>query len=81
MFQTPQRSTGTRYSIFAALLLVAFAVIPLLAVATRPLGQLPFSIALIGVIFCTALAWFERRKYSDLTLISVVPATVHARLV
>lgn len=79
MLQIQERSTGTRYSILVTLLLIAYVYTPLVLLATRPVGYASLSLAFAFGILCTALGWFEWRKRSDLSILSVVPAVAHSR--
>lgn len=75
MLKTQERSLGTLYGVTVALLLGALVFSPLLLIAIRPFGYLSVSIALVCGLLCTALAWLAWRKHSDVTILSIVPAT------
>lgn len=71
MFDPCQKSTGTRHTMTAALLLVAFVFSPAVLIVSRPVGYVSVSLALVCSSLCVALAWVNWRKYSDLTILSI----------
>ena len=75
MLKTQERSIGTRYGATVALLVGALVFSPLVLIAIRPFGFLSFSVALVCGLLCAALAWLAWRKHSDVTILSIVPAT------
>jgi TRAP-type uncharacterized transport system fused permease subunit len=71
MFDSHQKSTGTQYVITVALLAVAFIFSPALLVVSRPFGPVSVVLALACSTLCIALAWFNWKKNSDLTIPSI----------
>ncbi len=72
MFDSHLRSTGTQYTITAALLIVAFIFSPAVLMASRPVGYVSVSFAIACSTALVALAWMNWKKYSDLTIPSIV---------
>ena len=72
MFDSQQRSTGTQYTVTVALLIVAFIVSPSVLMASRPVGYVSVSFAIVCSVLCTALAGMNWKKYSALTIPSIV---------
>ena len=73
MFDSQQKSTGTQYTLTAALLIVAFIFSPAVLLVSRPFGYLSVSLALACSMLCVASAWVIWRKYSQLTIPSLEP--------
>lgn len=71
MFNSQQKYAGTRYTIVVAMLVVACVFSPALLLFSRPSGYLAPSVALACSIFCIAIAFIHREKYSELTIPSI----------
>jgi len=71
MFDSQQKSTGTQYTVTAALLIVAFVFIPAVLIVSRPFGYASVSLALACSALCVAYAWVNWRSYSQLTIPSL----------
>jgi hypothetical protein len=72
MFDPQQKSTGTRYTLTAALLSIAVLFIPAMLVVSRPFGLVSVSLAITCSALCVGLAWINWKKNSDLTIPSIV---------
>ncbi|MEX2260680.1 MAG: hypothetical protein WD696_01950 [Bryobacteraceae bacterium] len=71
MFDSPQKSTGTQYTMTVALLILAFIFSPAVLIASRPVGYASISFAIACSSLCAALAWVNWKKYSELTIPSI----------
>ncbi len=71
MFDTTQKSTGTGYTTTAAFLVVAFVFIPAALLFSRPLGYLSITLAIACSLLCITFAWFNWRRYSQLSMPSI----------
>ncbi|MBL8178728.1 MAG: hypothetical protein JNK48_28900 [Bryobacterales bacterium] len=79
MFESHQKHTGTRYTMTAALLLVAFVFSPAIVLLSRPVGIVPASLAIACSVFCIALAWVNWKWYSELTVPSIEDPNTRAK--
>jgi hypothetical protein len=79
MFDIQHKSTGTRYTMTAALLLVAFIFSPIVLIASRPFGYVSVALALACSALCVAWAWVNGNKYSALTIPSIVTPSVRMK--
>ena len=79
MTDSSQMSTGTRYTMTVALLLVAFVVCPVVLFASRPMGYLSVSSAMLASLLFMTLAWVNSRKNAELTIPSIVPISPRKR--
>jgi TRAP-type uncharacterized transport system fused permease subunit len=66
-----QKSTGTEYTITAALLLVAFVFCPAVLLVSGPVGSGSIYLAIACSVVCTAMAWANWRWHSRLTIPSL----------
>lgn len=71
MFDQHQKSTGTQYTLTVALLLVAFVFSPAILAASRPVGYLSVTMALVCSGLCAALAMLSWKRHSQLTIPSM----------
>ena len=71
MFDSDQKSTGTRYTTTVALLVMAFIFIPAVLVASRPIGYISLSLAIACSALCVVFAWANWKKSSQLTIPSI----------
>ena len=72
MFDSDQRSTGTQYPITVALLIVAFIFSSAVLIVSRPFGYVSVSLAIACSALCVGLARVNWKKYSELTIPSIV---------
>ncbi len=72
MTKSRQTYTGTDYNLTVALLVVAFVFSPAMLVLSRPVGFVPAGIALGLSALCVVLARISWRRFSTLTIASVV---------
>jgi hypothetical protein len=71
-----QKSTGTQYTVVVASLVFAFVFSPVVVVMSGSLGYVSLSMALVLSTLGVAVAWFSWKKYSQLTIPSILtPAT------
>jgi len=63
-----QKSTGSGYTTTVAFLVVAFLLIPAVLVISRPLGYVSISLAVAFSALCVALAWFNWKRLSQLSI-------------
>lgn len=73
MFDSQQKSTGTEYTMTVALLIVALIFSPAVLIVSRPVGYASISVAAACSVFCVAFAWFNWKRYSELTIPSIAP--------
>lgn len=71
MLDSHQKSTGTDYTMTAALLLMAVVFIPAILFLSRPLGYVSVSLALTCGALCVALARVVWKKRSQVTIPSL----------
>ena len=71
MFDSDQKSTGTRYTTTVALLVMAFIFIPAVLVASRPSGYVSLSLAIACSALCVVFAWANWKKSSQLAIPSI----------
>ena len=71
MFELQQKSTGTQYTVTAALLLVALVFSPAVLFVTRPLGIVSVSLAVACSAVCLAWARNQWKNSSQLTIPSI----------
>ena len=71
MFESNQKSTGTRYTTTVGLLIMAFIFCPAVLVASRPVGYVSLTLALACSALCVILAWVNWKKSSRLTIPSI----------
>ena len=71
MFDSNQKSTGTRYTTTVGLLIMAFIFCPAVLVASRPVGYVFLSLAIACSVLCVILAWVNWKKSSRLTIPSI----------
>ncbi len=71
MFESNQKSTGTRYTTTAGLLIMAFIFCPAVLVASRPVGYVSLTLAIACSALCVILAWVNWKKSSRLTIPSI----------
>ena len=71
MSNNQQKYAGTRYTIAAAMLIVAFVLSPALLLLSRPFGYFAPSVALACSAFCVTFAFISWKKYSELTIPSI----------
>jgi hypothetical protein len=71
VFESNQKTTGIQYTGTVALLTVAFIFSPAALIFSRPFGYLSVSLAVAGSSLCTALAWVNWRRNSQLTMPSL----------
>jgi hypothetical protein len=72
MFETSQKSTGTRYTTTVAFLVMAFIFSPAVLIVSRPMGYLSISLAVACSAGCIALAWVNWKRSSQLFIPSIV---------
>lgn len=72
MLDAHQKLTGTRYTATAALAVAGAVFSPVVLVLSRPFGQASIALAIAFSATCLALAWLNWRKYSRLTIPSIV---------
>ncbi len=72
-------ATGTSYTVSVALLVVGFFFIPAVLVALRPIGLLSLAAAIACSLLCAGAAWLSWRKYSRLSIPSILPLRRAAR--
>lgn len=70
MFDAQMRVTGRQYTTTFAWLAIGAIFIPAVVFLGRP-GYMGMSLAAVGVITCTALAWISWKKSSRLTIPSI----------
>jgi hypothetical protein len=68
MLDSSQKSTGTRYTMTVALLLVAFIFSPAVLIASRPFGYVSVLLALCCSALCVTLARVNWKRYSQVTI-------------
>ena len=71
MFDSNQKSTGTRYTTTVGLLIMAFIFCPAVLIASRPVGYVPLLLAIACGGLCVILAWVNWKKSSRLTIPSI----------
>ena len=71
MLDLSQKSTGITYTTTVALLVAGFIFSPALLVISRPIGYFSLSLAVACSALCFALAWFNWKKASQLTIPSI----------
>ena len=71
MFDSHQKSTGTDYTMTAALLIMAVVLIPAILFLSRPFGYGSVSVALVCSVMCVALAHLYWKKHSQVTIPSL----------
>ncbi|HXP84983.1 MAG TPA: hypothetical protein VN841_09695 [Bryobacteraceae bacterium] len=71
MFESQQKSTGTQYVITVALLAVAFIFVPAVLIVSRPFGYFGISLAIACSTLCAALAWFNWKNNTQVTIPSL----------
>ena len=71
MFDSGQKSTGTRYTTTVALLIMAFIFCPAVLIASSPVGYVPLSLVIACGALCVMLAWVNWKKSSRLTIPSI----------
>jgi small-conductance mechanosensitive channel len=71
MFDSCQKSTGTRYTTTVALLTVAFIFSPAILVVLSPVGYVSLSLAIACSVLCVTLAWINWKKSSQLSIPSI----------
>jgi hypothetical protein len=71
MFDPHQKLTGTKYTTTGALVAAAVVFSPVVLAWSRPFGQASVSLAVAFSAVCLALAWFNSRNYSRLTIPSL----------
>ena len=71
MLVANEKPTGTSYTTTGALLLLAFIFIPAVLIASRPLAYAPLLAAIVCSAICTALAWVNWTKSSELSISSI----------
>lgn len=79
MFDSQQKPTGRAYTGTVALLAVAFIFIPALLAASRPLEPLSFAFAVFCSAVCVALAWVNWKRFSQLSIPSIVIRSTEAK--
>jgi hypothetical protein len=79
LFDSQQKYTGTRYTMTVTLLIVAFIMSPVALMASRPLGYVSVGLALACSVVCSAMAWFNWRNHSELTIPSIVARKSRAK--
>ena len=77
MFDSQQKSTGTRYSMTVALLVGALIFSPAALIVAGSSGYVGGSLALACSALCVALAWINWKRRSELTIPSI--ATQYSR--
>lgn len=78
MFESQQKSSGTRYTLTVALVAMALIFSPAILMISRPVGYLPLGLAVAASAFCLAVAWLTWRKYSLLSIPSIVTSSIAA---
>ena len=68
MLDSYQKSTGTRYTMTVALLLVAFIFSPAVLIASRPFGYVSVLLALGCSALCVTLARVNWKRCSQVTI-------------
>jgi len=68
MFDPAGKSTGTSYTATVTLLLVAFLVIPILLLASSPIGYGDMALASAAAIVFSVLAWLSWRGSSRMSI-------------
>ena len=68
MFNPSLRSTGTRYTMTVALLMLGFLFSPLFLLVSR----VPYSLALFTSVLCALLAWVTWKNDSALSIPSII---------
>ena len=71
MFDSPQKSTGTRYTMTVALLVGALIFSPAVLIASGRSGRAAISLTLACSSLCVALAWIHWKRRSELTIPSI----------
>ena len=71
MLDSYQKSTGTRYTMTVALLLVAFIFSPAVLIASSPFGYVSVLLALACTALCVTLARVNWKGYSQVTIPSL----------
>lgn len=71
MFDSQQKSTGTRYTMTVALLVGALIFSPAALIVAGSTGYVAVSLALACSALCVALAWINWKRRSELTIPSV----------
>ena len=76
MIATQEKPTGTKYTMTVALLMVALILSPAVLIISRPISILSISLAAACSMACLAMAWFNWKKHSELTILSIVSPRV-----
>jgi hypothetical protein len=72
MFYSHEKSTGTRYTLTIALLVLGLFVSPVLLAVSRPVGYGFFALAAISSALCLGLAWVNWKRYSQLSIPTIL---------
>lgn len=72
MLDSHPRSTGTEYTMTAALVIVAVIFIPAAVILSRPVGFVSVLLAMAASVLSIVLAWIRWKKYSRLTIPSLL---------
>ena len=79
MFDPYQKPTGTGYTRTVALLAVAFVFIPCALMMSRPVRYATVSVAVACSVLCVSLAWANWKKFSQLTIPSILTRRERAK--
>jgi hypothetical protein len=71
MFETQEKSTGTQYTLTAALLLLALVFTPAFVMLSRPVGYLTITLAIACSAVFLASSRLSWTRYSQLTIPSI----------
>ena len=62
MFDSDQKSSGTRYTTTITLLIMGFVFCPAVLIASRPVGYLSLSLGVACTALCTTIAWANWKR-------------------
>ena len=79
MFDSKQKSTGTRYTMMVGLLVGGLIFGPAALIVSGSSGYVAVSLALACSSLCVALAWINGKRRSELTIPSVAPQYSRAK--
>lgn len=79
MFDAGQKPTGTGYTKTVAFLAVALIFIPAVLIVSRPFGYVSVSLAIACSALCVALAYFNWKRASQLSMPSIASEEAKAK--
>jgi hypothetical protein len=79
MFDSQQKSTGTRYTMTIALLVGALIFSPAILIVSGRSGYAAISLTLACSALCVTLAWINWKRHSELTIPSIATPSARAK--